>query len=72
MTKTVFFKPAPKPATAEDWVQGARPTDRNARRATASGVTDTSGACRADETLHHRRARVAAHAHQDRMRQTWG
>jgi hypothetical protein len=43
MTKTVQFEPAPKPASAEDWVQGgARPTDRETRQATpAAPATPT-------------------------------
>jgi ParG len=30
MSKTITFKPAQRPASAEDWVQGARATDREA------------------------------------------
>ena len=37
MTKTIQFKPGPKPATADDWIQGgARPTDRETRPKAAS------------------------------------
>ena len=30
MSKTINFKPGLKPATVEDWVQGARPAEREA------------------------------------------